>query len=46
MKKLRLLILAFAAMVAGTQNGVAQDWPGHTPDDLLNKTGEDGSVEF
>lgn len=44
MKKLRLLILAFAAMVAGTQNGVAQDWPGHTPDDLLNKTGEDAEV--
>lgn len=44
MKKFRLLVLAFAAMLAGTQNGVAQDWPGHTPDDLLNKTGEDAEV--
>lgn len=34
MKKLRLLILAFAAMVAGTQNGVAQDWKGSTPTEL------------
>lgn len=44
MKKFRLLVLAFAAMLAGTQNGVAQDWPGHTPDDLLNATGEDAEV--
>lgn len=44
MKKFRLLVLAFAAMLAGTQNGVAQDWPGHTPDNLLNQTGEDAEV--
>lgn len=36
MKKLRLLILAFAAMVAGTQNGVAQDWKGSDPTTLKN----------
>lgn len=44
MKKFRLLVLAFAAMLAGTQNGVAQDWPGHTPDNLLNQTGENAEV--
>ena len=44
MKKFRLLVLAFAAMLAGTQNGVAQDWPGHTPDNLLNQTGEEAEV--
>lgn len=44
MKKFRLLVLAFAAMLAGTQNGVAQDWKGHNPDDLLNATGEDTEV--
>ena len=31
MKKFRLLVLAFAAMLAGTQNGVAQDWKGNDP---------------
>lgn len=31
MKKIRLLVLAFAAMLAGTQNGVAQDWKGNDP---------------
>lgn len=44
MKKFRLLVLAFAAMLAGTQNGVAQDWPGHNPNDLLEATGEDAEV--
>lgn len=44
MKKLRLLILAFAAMLAGTQNGVAQDWPGHTPDNLVGAEGENAEV--
>lgn len=44
MKKIRLLVLAFAAMLAGTQNGVAQDWKGNTPDKLLNATGEDAEV--
>ena len=40
MKKIRLLVLAFAAMLAGTQNGVAQDWPGHTPGNLVGAEGE------
>ena len=44
MKKFRLLVLAFAAMLAGTQNGVAQDWPGHTPDDLVGAQGQDAEV--
>ncbi len=44
MKKFRLLVLAFAAMLAGTQNGVAQDWPGHTPNSLVGETGRDGEV--
>lgn len=42
MKKFRLLILAFAAMVAGTQNGVAQDWKGSTPTDL--KSAADNNI--
>lgn len=37
MKKLRLLILAFAAMVAGTQNGVAQDWKGNDPANITEE---------
>lgn len=41
MKKLRLLILAFAAMVAGTQNGVAQDWKGSTPTALKSAADND-----
>lgn len=41
MKKFRLLILAFAAMVAGTQNGVAQDWKGSTPTALKSAAGND-----
>lgn len=41
MKKFRLLILAFAAMVAGTQNGVAQDWKGSTPTALKSAAGDD-----
>lgn len=44
MKKLRLLILAFAAMVAGTQNGVAQNWTGHTPGSLVNAQGETAEI--
>lgn len=44
MKKLRLLILAFAAMVAGTQNGVAQDWTGHTPGSLVGAEGEAAEI--
>lgn len=31
-------------MLAGTQNGVAQDWKGNNPSDLLNATGEDAEV--
>ena len=44
MKKFRLLILAFAAMVAGTQNGVAQDWTGHTPGSLVGAEGETAEI--
>lgn len=44
MKKFRLLVLAFAAMLAGTQNGVAQDWTGHAPDDLVGAEGQDAEV--
>lgn len=44
MKKLRLLILAFAAMVAGTQNGVAQDWTGHTPGSLVDAEGQTAEI--
>lgn len=44
MKKFRLLVLAFAAMLAGTQNGVAQDWKGHTPDELVGAQGQDAEV--
>lgn len=44
MKKFRLLVLAFAAMLAGTQNGVAQTWTGHAPDDLVGLQGQDAEV--
>lgn len=44
MKKLRLLILAFAAMVAGTQNGVAQKWTGHTPGSLVGSEGQTAEI--
>lgn len=44
MKKFRLLVLAFAAMLAGTQNGVAQTWTGHTPNSLVGAAGEDAEV--
>lgn len=44
MKKFRLLVLAFAAMLAGTQNGVAQTWTGHTPDSLVGAQGEKAEV--
>lgn len=44
MKKFRLLVLAFAAMLAGTQNGVAQDWTGHTPNSLVGAEGQDAEV--
>lgn len=44
MKKFRLLVLAFAAMLAGTQNGVAQDWKGHTPNSLVGAAGQDAEV--
>lgn len=43
MKKFRLLVLAFAAMLAGTQNGVAQDWTWSTPADLKRAT--NGSID-
>ena len=44
MKKIRLLVLAFAAMLAGTQNGVAQTWAGHTPGSLVGAEGENAEV--
>lgn len=44
MKKFRLLVLAFAAMLAGTQNGVAQTWKGHAPDDFVGAQGQDAEV--
>lgn len=44
MKKFRLLVLAFAAMLAGTQNGVAQTWEGHTPGSLVGAAGEKAEV--
>lgn len=44
MKKFRLLVLAFAAMLAGTQNGVAQTWKGHTPGSLVGAEGEKAEV--
>lgn len=44
MKKFRLLVLAFAAMLAGTQNGVAQTWTGHTPGSLVGAQGQDAEV--
>lgn len=44
MKKFRLLVLAFAAMLAGTQNGVAQTWTGHTPNSLVGAEGQDAEV--
>ena len=44
MKKFRLLVLAFAAMLAGTQNGVAQTWTGHAPGDLVGAQGQDAEV--
>lgn len=44
MKKFRLLVLAFAAILAGTQNGVAQTWTGHTPGSLVGAQGEKAEV--
>lgn len=44
MKKFRLLVLAFAAMLAGTQNGVAENWTGHTPGSLVGEEGEKAEV--
>lgn len=39
MKKFRLLFLIIAAMLAGTQAGVAQNWKGSTPTALKNYAG-------
>lgn len=39
MKKFRLLFLIIAAMLAGTQAGVAQNWKGSTPTALKNAAG-------
>lgn len=39
MKKFRLLFLIIAAMLAGTQAGVAQNWTGSTPTELKDAAG-------
>lgn len=39
MKKFRLLLWVFAAMLAGTQTSVAQNWTGKTADVLKSATG-------
>lgn len=44
MKKFRLLFLIIAAMLAGTQAGVAQNWKGSTPESMKGVTGSDGEV--
>lgn len=41
MKKFRLLFLIIAAMLAGTQAGVAQNWKGSTPTALKSAAGND-----
>lgn len=41
MKKFRLLFLIIAAMLAGTQAGVAQNWTGSTPTALKSAAGND-----
>lgn len=41
MKKFRLLFLIIAAMLAGTQAGVAQNWTGSTPTALKEAAGND-----
>lgn len=41
MKKFRLLFLIIAAMLAGTQAGVAQNWKGSTPTALKEAAGND-----
>lgn len=38
MKKFKLLLWVFAAMLAGTQTSVAQNWTGKTADDLKSAT--------
>ena len=44
MKKFKLLLWVFAAMLAGTQTSVAQNWTGATPESMKDKTGTDGEV--
>lgn len=44
MKKFRLLFLIIAAMLAGTQAGVAQNWTGSTPESMKDVTGADGEI--
>lgn len=45
MKKFRLLVLAFAAILAGTQAGVAQNWKGSTPTALKNAAGNNINIQ-
>lgn len=44
MKKFKLLLWVFAAMLTGTQTSVAQDWTGSTPESMKDQTGADGEV--
>lgn len=44
MKKFKLLLWVFAAMLAGTQTSVAQNWTGHTPGSLVGAEGQDAEV--
>lgn len=46
MKKFRLLFLIIAAMLAGTQAGVAQNWKGSTPTALKNAAGNDINTQL
>ena len=45
MKKFRLLFLIIAAMLAGTQAGVAQNWKGATPTALKDAAGTDINIQ-
>ncbi len=44
MKKFKLLLWVFAAMLAGTQTSVAQNWTGHAPGSLVGAEGQDAEV--
>ncbi len=44
MKKFKLLLWVFAAMLAGTQTSVAQNWTGHAPGSLVGAEGQNAEV--